>query len=1030
MTDASLAFLPFLRRGAATLIHSVPANAARANVDVTLGFASGNVQRDFELYGPGEITGFDARAVTRTWPGKNVMDADTNAFAHIEFDQADLPWRYSPFPTRSDIFKPAEHILTFEGLQGQEVAQQQFSMNGAWWLWRVIPTFTIGDSARLKHLTQAGLLGTIDFDEAVTSFTVQCNGTVNMKSSFSDPDWIPEIVLEGFRMGVLVQQLNIPVDGLHIGAFTLTVPEANALTSLAMRLTVPPQFSPPIKLPTVEFEFNRLTYISLHKSTTTTDLLRPWCVLIVLRPEEILEYTPPEPKPLPSIKVPLSALPDLAQSWSWAHTQVSGRTSISVSEALAMFETAPQMMLSRIICPRVLDRRVPYRAFLVPAFERGRLAGLGEALTFHGSIEVPAAIDAWTSPSTATDVTLPVYYEWQFQTAEGVDFESLARALKPKPLPPEVGARPVDASEPGASLPPASAEPLWIEGALKAASPEHEWNANQRLGFVQAFANLLNVPKQLLAGTGMADVVPPLYGRWLAARDDVDSAQSGWFDAINTDPRLRVAAGAASQIVEQHEEKILNGAWRQIEGLPEINETLRFAQFARAIARRMRERRLQNLSDESFFFLHAPLFRRVKLGNQTVAALIARSRLRRGVFEPAFRRLLRRMRRHQQITTTKLFDRMNSGEIAAAREPATPSVITIDENISASTFANAQPQSSFAIVEVGPGHPIPSLPPPVIGTPDATTAFRTILTAMANQMNAPRVVRPLPITLSFPAIRSRIESTSNPATTIEESIQARLHFAPGFMRATSDPLEPVLASPEFDQPMYEPLRELSEEWILPGLSAFETNTISLAVVNQPFLEAYMLGLSHELTRSLLFRGYPTDQRGTYFRQFWDNRGYFGPRTREQLRDIRAIDSWPLANAAGKNSSSPPLVLLLRGDLLRQYPTAIVYATRATTINNRREPLAPADERHPVFRGRIGGDIAFFGFDLTAAEARGGSGDDGWFFALQEQPNEPRFGVDAPQTWDTTNTTSAQLARDTLRRTKRILLHASDMLPPE
>ena len=35
----------------------------------------------------------------------------------------------------------------------------------------------------------------------------------------------------------------------------------------------------------------------------------------------------------------------------------------------------------------------------------------------------------------------------------------------------------------------------------------------------------------------------------------------------------------------------------------------------------------------------------------------------------------------------------------------------------------------------------------------------------------------------------------------------------------------------------------------------------------------MVGLNHEFARKLLWREYPTDQRGSYFRQFWDARGF-------------------------------------------------------------------------------------------------------------------------------------------------------------
>ena len=73
--------------------------------------------------------------------------------------------------------------------------------------------------------------------------------------------------------------------------------------------------------------------------------------------------------------------------------------------------------------------------------------------------------------------------------------------------------------------------------------------------------------------------------------------------------------------------------------------------------------------------------------------------------------------------------------------------------------------------------------------------------------------------------------------------------------------------------MYEPLRDLSDELFLPNLNLIEQNSITLLETNQKFIEAYMVGLNHEFARELLWREYPTDQRGSYFRQFWDVRGY-------------------------------------------------------------------------------------------------------------------------------------------------------------
>ena len=45
--------------------------------------------------------------------------------------------------------------------------------------------------------------------------------------------------------------------------------------------------------------------------------------------------------------------------------------------------------------------------------------------------------------------------------------------------------------------------------------------------------------------------------------------------------------------------------------------------------------------------------------------------------------------------------------------------------------------------------------------------------------------------------------------------------------------------------------------------------------NWAVVEAVLVGMNHEMARKLLWNGYPTDQRGTYFRTFWDARGTAG-----------------------------------------------------------------------------------------------------------------------------------------------------------
>ena len=134
----------------------------------------------------------------------------------------------------------------------------------------------------------------------------------------------------------------------------------------------------------------------------------------------------------------MSFLPDLAESWNWAHTQIAGDTPLA--QALA---SAPGTVISRLICPRRLDPETGYTAFLVPAFDIGVQAGTGQTPASGAS-----ANPAWTT-RTQGPISLPYYYKFQFHTSDAGDFESLVRALTPVVLPATVGERMMDVSQPG-----------------------------------------------------------------------------------------------------------------------------------------------------------------------------------------------------------------------------------------------------------------------------------------------------------------------------------------------------------------------------------------------------------------------------------------------------------------------------------------------------------------------------------------------------------------------------------------------------
>ena len=74
----------------------------------------------------------------------------------------------------------------------------------------------------------------------------------------------------------------------------------------------------------------------------------------------------------------------------------------------------------------------------------------------------------------------------------------------------------------------------------------------------------------------------------------------------------------------------------------------------------------------------------------------------------------------------------------------------------------------------------------------------------------------------------------------------------------------------------------------------------------------------------------------------------------------------------------------------RYPGALIYASRTLE--------GVENTKLPVFRGTISPDITFLGFDISLEDLRGNpeNTDSGYFFIIQEQPSEPRFGIDVPK----------------------------------
>jgi hypothetical protein len=291
-----------------------------------------------------------------------------------------------------------------------------------------------------------------------------------------------------------------------------------------------------------------------------------------------------------------------------------------------------------------------------------------------------------------------------------------------------------------------------------------------------------------------------------------------------------------------------------------------------------------------------------------------------------------------------------------------------------------------------------------VGIESARQFVTDLASANAELLTGRPLPPPLPALTDPNGMAGDLKEAVQPRTALHARVLRSLRGFRARPATSRRPLAPVMAYPKFPDPTFDDLRRLGQDFVIPNFGDIPQDTLMLLEPNNRFIQAFLAGLNHEFARELLWREFPTDQRGSYFRRFWDVRDA----TDAQPPDVKPLDKW--RGALGAQTARPGgyLVLVIRGELLRKYPSTVVYAHRARFGADQSQPRQLADEtpgnmRYPVLQAELEPDIALYGFALTAAEARGrrpgdpdtGPIDAGWFFVLKERPGQVRFGMDDP-----------------------------------
>jgi hypothetical protein len=794
----------------------------------------------------------------------------------------------------------------------------------------------------------------------------------------------------------------------------------------------------PNYFPAIEFDRPDFPWLFTPAKADDSGKLRPWLCLVVVRKQKgvTLSVDPKLPLPVLEIKSPAepkNELPDLAESWVWTHAQVTGSRPEEGSLKQSLTGN-PALTLSRLLCPRRLDPLTDYLACVVPTFELGSKAGLGDPFVADAEKFLkPAWESGERSPS---EVKLPVYYRWEFRTGTGADFEALVGLLEARDaldMPPQIGKKRIDISEPGFLLsPPLPSDTiLELEGALRLVDgpPVAEWAEQTRKPFRDELKKILEIPWLVMKQGGIEPLVaPPIYGCWQAARHTLETSATPpailpWLDELNLDPRHRGVAALGTAVVQTQQEQLMASAWEQLGEIERINQLRRQAQLGRSVNAVYHIKHFSRFSDETLLKLVAPAQSRlvVETVGTTIRVMLSQKISQSALPDRAISATMRRLTSPRGVISARFqlagaapmsivaplltlapiiaFQRTEGGVVTLNQvtdeQTGTAStqlkqVVRFDRILDALTTA---PQlGDFSIVPEGftPKRNLLSFNPP--GSPDSDDAknFREAAKALQNYLTqsstgggSSQLTRLSPIDMR--ETRDALIRSINPERTITARVQKSLEIS-GELLTGGDPLEPILDAPDFPQPMYEGLRDLSQDFLFPGLEHVPQNTITLLGTNPKFVESFMIGLNEEMGREFLWRNYPTDQRGTFFRQFWDRSAG------EEQPDIERIHEWDDKTGLGDNArGGESLVLLIRGELLRRYPNSVIYAVAAVEKDGKLDlSTDPAKELHPLFRGTLKPDVTFLGFNLEKTDA---TADPGFFFVIQQQPTEPRFGMD-------------------------------------
>jgi hypothetical protein len=735
-------------------------------------------------------------------------------------------------------------------------------------------------------------------------------------------------------------------------------------------------------LPAIEIAVPDLPWLLTSAAPDDRNALRPWLVLVCVEERAGVEY---DPAGGPVLRLTAEAaaveLPDLADSWAWAHVQ----SMVPAADVAASVAAADGAVLARLLAPRRLVEARTYRVALVPAFSAD-----GEALAPAWDVDAPADL-----------VELPVYDTWTFTTAaEVVNFEALCRRLQPDDTSVRLGFHQAEVVDRGLLVPFAGDTGFEYEGALIDADATgrglsgdaREWLDTELRARLDETAGWQIVPAEdpehYDPETDDPIVGPPMYGSWAAG--DTIVPDRGWLHDVNLWPDRRTAAGLGARVVREHDDEFLAAAWDQAGDVRALREELNRGRLAAEVGR-AHARRLDTLADPGLLQATTRLHLFVRSTGSTLTQRIAA-----GLVSARF---ARETRRGGVLARRAMADRMDSAPLGAR---------VIDRFVAGSAPLAGRASALEVCARFGAAYQRPGAV-----TTDTVFDWPAVFETTGDHLPPPtgRLAAGELEPGGLEVDRSGDPVAFTPVPRIESTAEDDVRAAAGLMRAALDPMPAVVAGlqarvggveldgaadlptriaigPRFPDPLFPKLIALGAELVLPGVGDVANDRVRLVEVNEAWVAAFLVGANHEWAREALWNEYPADLGATAFSTFWQR----VPTTAADLASD--LHEWPLgstlrSHVGGSGSST---VLLVRGDVVRRFPGVELFLVTPGRGGRLVEAdgSIPADRTTwPSFAGELDRATVFVGFDVDVDVVR----DEGRYVAIQEPVTGPRFGFD-------------------------------------